>query len=86
METENSMMSPRARAGALIAFSRREMEVMAESLAAGKYLGLSRGHKFRATQYRIGRKLEQAIICGERHGRNAARMAPEARCGAGGDK
>ena len=69
METENAMITPRPLAGALISFSRREMEVMAELLAAGRYLGLSRGRKFRATQYRIGRKLEQAIICGERRGR-----------------
>lgn len=63
------MITPRPHAGALIAFSRQEMAVMAELLSAGKYLGLSRGHKFRATQYRIGRKLKQAIICGERRGR-----------------
>ena len=65
------MIHPRMYAGALISFSRREMEVMAEILAAGRYLGLSRGRKFRATQYRIGRKLKQAIICGERHGRKS---------------
>ena len=69
MAPENTMIRPRMHAGALISFSRQEMEVMAELLAAGRYLGLSRGHKFRATQYRIGRKLKQAIICGERHGR-----------------
>ena len=69
MEAENTMISPRMRAGALISFSRREMEVLAEILAAGRYLGLSRGRKFRATQYKIGRKLKQAIICGERRGR-----------------
>ena len=69
METENTMIRPRMHAGALISFSRREMEVLAEILAAGRYLGLSRGRKFSATQYKIGRKLKQAIICGERRGR-----------------
>ena len=69
MAPENAMIRPRMHAGALVSFSRREMEVMAELLAAGRYLGLSRGRKFRATQYRIWRKLKQAIICGERHGR-----------------
>ena len=63
------MISPRMHAGALIAFSRQEMEVMSELLSAGKYLGLSRDRRFRATQERIGRKLKQAIICGERHGK-----------------
>ncbi len=63
------MISPRMHAGALISFSRREMEVMSQVLAAGQYLGLSRDRKFRATQGRIGRKLRQAIICGERRGK-----------------
>ncbi len=67
METENAMIRPRMYAGALISFSRQEMEVLAEILAAGKYLGVSRDRSFRATQDRIGRKLRQAIICGERH-------------------
>ena len=65
------MIHPRMYAGALISFSRREMEVMAQVMAAGKYLGLSRDRGFRAAQERIGRKLKQAIICGERHGRKS---------------
>ena len=69
MALENTMISPRMHAGALISFSRHEMEVMAQVMAAGKYLGLSRDRNFRATQERIKRKLKQAIICGERHGK-----------------